>query len=102
MSVPQPWHPADYDEADAGALKALNAGNANEAQQKRALAYIINTLAGTYEETFYPEERNSAYAQGRRYVGLQIVKLLNLPASAFRPKKKISSTTSKRVYDRSD
>lgn len=90
MSKPvrQPWHPAIYDEADAGALKALAAGVANEGQQKRALKYIVETLAGAYEETFFADsERSTSYAQGKRHVGMQIVKLLKLPSGVFEREK---------------
>ena len=41
-----PWHPAEYDQAVTGAIKALAAGNANDAQQKRALDWIVFTLCG--------------------------------------------------------
>lgn len=76
---PRPWMPPDWDKADAGALKALSRGDASPDQQKRALGYVINALAGTYDMTYRPEsDRDSAFAEGRRFVGLQIVKLLNL------------------------
>ena len=47
-----PWHPAEYDQAITGAIKALAAGNANDAQQKRALDWIIYTLCGTYDQPY--------------------------------------------------
>jgi hypothetical protein len=77
----QTWVPADWEPADVSAIQALARGVANEGQQKRALDYIINTLGMTYEHTYSPlSERDSCHMQGRRYVGLQIVKLVNLPA----------------------
>lgn len=76
----QPWMPAPWENGDVSSLQALARGVANEGQQKRALDYIINTLGMTYEHTYVPgSERDSAFAQGRRFVGLQIVKLVNLP-----------------------
>jgi hypothetical protein len=74
----QPWHPAPYDEADVYAIKALVAGVANEGQQKRALGWIINTLCGTYDLSFRPGDggdRDTVFAEGKRHVGMQIVKL---------------------------
>ncbi|MGE0151771.1 MAG: hypothetical protein AB7R90_04085 [Reyranellaceae bacterium] len=77
----QSWLPAAWEAADVAALQALARGVANEGQQKRALNYIVNVLGMTYEHTYFPaSERDSCHAQGRRYVGLQIVKLVNMPA----------------------
>jgi hypothetical protein len=77
----QPWMPAPYEEADTYAIKALAAGKASEGQQKRALEWIINTLCGTYDLSFRPGpegDRDTAFAEGRRSVGLQLVKQVNL------------------------
>lgn len=89
MSKPRPvWQPAPWDSADVAALQALARGVANEGQQKRALNYIITALGMTYEHTYSPtSERDSAFAQGRRYVGLQIVKLVNMPAHLLKKAK---------------
>ena len=74
-----PWVPPAWEKADAGALQALARGDANGHQQRRALDYIVKTLAGTYDLSYRPDsERDTAFAEGRRFVGLQIVKLLNL------------------------
>jgi hypothetical protein len=77
----EPWKPAPYDEADTYAIKALAAGVANEGQQKRALKWIIESLCGTYDLSFRPGpegDRDTAFAEGRRSVGLQLVKQINL------------------------
>jgi hypothetical protein len=77
----EPWHPAPYDDADTYAIKALAAGVANEGQQKRALEWIINTLCGTYDLSYRPGpegNRDTAFAEGRRSVGLQLVKQIKL------------------------
>lgn len=77
----QTWMPAPWQVGDVAALQALARGVANEGQQKRALDYIVNVLGMTYEHTYVAaSERDSCHAQGRRYVGLQIVKLVNMPA----------------------
>jgi hypothetical protein len=84
----QPWLPASWEPADVASLQALARGVANEGQQKRALAYIVNVLGLTYEHTYVPaSERDSCHAQGRRYVGLQIVKLVNMPAHLIKKAK---------------
>ena len=79
----QPWHPFVWEPADAYAIQALAKGTANEVQQRRALDWIIKA-SGTYEPTFYVGQQDATnFAEGSRHVGLQIVKLLNLPASAI-------------------
>jgi hypothetical protein len=78
-----PWHPHDWDASDAYAVKALASGTASAAQQKRALAWIIQA-AGTYDMEWRESDRASSFAGGKRHVGLQIVKLINLPAEAIK------------------
>jgi hypothetical protein len=76
----EPWKPSDYDVADVGALQQCYRGEAMPHQQKRALDYVIDTLCATYDLSFRPGpdgERETAFAEGKRWVGLQIVKLLN-------------------------
>ena len=83
-AAPSPWLPAPYEPADTGALKALQAGKASEGQQQRALAWIVNTLCGTYDLSYRPGDdgsRDTAFAEGKRFVGLQIVKQLKIPTS---------------------
>ena len=75
----RPWHPAPYDESVTGSLKALHAGVANAGQQQRALKWIIEALCGTYDLSYRPEsDRDSSFAEGKRFVGMQIVKQLKL------------------------
>jgi hypothetical protein len=62
------------------AIKAVNAGNANEGQQRIALRWIIEMAAGTYDQPFRPGvggDRDTAFACGRMFVGQQIVKQIN-------------------------
>ena len=86
--VPPAISPAEWSEYDALAIKALRAGNANEAQQKRALDWIVQHAAKTYDVSFSPvSDRETSFAEGRRFVGLQIVKLVNMPAELFKGRK---------------
>jgi hypothetical protein len=62
-------------------MKALLAGNANEGQQKRALDWIITKACGTYDMSFRagPDgDRETSFAEGKRHVGNQIIKLMKL------------------------
>jgi len=79
--------PAPWSDADAYAVKALAAGNASEGQQKRFLSWLINGAAQTYDVSFSPtSDRETSFAEGRRFVGLQVVKLLNMPAELIKGK----------------
>ena len=78
------WHPPSYEKADIRAIQALAQGNAGEQDQKRALDWIINTAASTYDEPFRPGSRDVVdYMLGRRSVGLAIVKLMKLKPEIF-------------------
>jgi hypothetical protein len=85
-----PWSPAEYDLADAGAIQALIRGDASPEQQQRAVKWIIESAAGTYDQTYWPggEEgrRNTDFAEGKRFVGNSIVKLSKLNLSSLRGK----------------
>lgn len=71
---------------DVYAIKALREGKANPEQQKQALDFIIRDLAGTYDLSYRPggEEasRATAFAEGRRFVGLKLVLMVNMTAVA--------------------
>jgi hypothetical protein len=80
--VSDPWKPAEWEDADAHAIKALSRGDADEIQQKRALDWIITKAARTYDMSYHPEKPgDTAFAEGSRFVGLQIVKLVNITLS---------------------
>lgn len=77
-----PWKPPAYEPADASAFQALARGEANQEQQTRALKWLIERAAATYELSYSPRsDRDTAFAEGRRFVGLQVVKMLKLNVS---------------------
>ena len=79
MTQKQPWMPAEWDIADAGAIQALNRGDASPDAQKRALKWIIERAAMTYDQSFVPGQADvTHFIEGRRSVGNQIVKLLKV------------------------
>ena len=86
--TPYPTH-APYETADAYALKAVANGTANEEQQRRAMRWVIEAAAGTYELSYRPGDssRDTDFAEGRRFVGLQIVKLINMPGDVLNPRR---------------
>lgn len=83
---PDVFLPPKYDLADVAALQAVMAGEATEDQQRRAMTWIIYEACGTYEFDYRTEPRDHAFASGRRFVGLQIVKMLKLNKAALKEK----------------
>lgn len=73
-----PWKPAQWEKADANAIRALAVGEASPEQQRRAMQWIIEQAAGTYDAHFFPSDRETSFALGRAHVGQQIVKLIKL------------------------
>ena len=76
----QPWLPTEAEPADVWAVKNIAAGNASEGQQKRFLAFVINQVCRTYDMSFRPGpdgERATAFAEGRRAVGNELVRMVN-------------------------
>ena len=90
---PAPWMPTDYEDADVYAIKALAAGTANEQQQKRATQWIIYKCARAYDMSYRPTgATDTAFAEGRRAVGLELVKLINLDLEVVRQAEKRKGT----------
>jgi hypothetical protein len=76
-----PWLPWQWEDNLPGAvaIQAVAAGQADEAQQKLALTTIVEMICQTYDLSYSPDsERDSAFAEGKRFVGLQIAKLTKL------------------------
>lgn len=61
------------------ALKSLRAGTASESEQAMALDYILHVLSNRSGNQFYPTERETNFAQGRKFVGDHIVGAINAP-----------------------
>lgn len=86
MEKKKPYLPPDAILADVCAIQAIASGNANDEQQKRALAWIINEACSTYGLGFYENEREDNFAAGKRFVGHQIIKLIKAPQDAYKNK----------------
>lgn len=88
IKQPEPFIPAEWELADASAIQALYRGEADPEQQKRAINWIINHAANTDDFEYRTEMRDHAFASGRRFVGLQVRKLIGINIAAFRQKGK--------------
>lgn len=80
IEVPPPYTPADFSPLDITAVQALARGDADAKTQQRALKWIIERAALTYDLDYRPDSRDHAFASGRRFVGLEIVRMLKLDA----------------------
>lgn len=87
----RPNDPANYEIADVSAIQALMRGEADQLQQQRALRWIVENAARTYDLTFFDGpggDRASAFAAGKAFVGQQIVKLTKLDIAELRRREK--------------
>lgn len=76
--------PAPYEIPDVAAVQALEKGTATPEQQRRALAWMVNNACGTYDLEYRTDQRDHAFASGRRFVGLQVVKMLKINLSKLK------------------
>lgn len=83
--LPPQMQPPEWEPADVEAFQALQRGDCSPHLQQRALAWLINKAAATYELSFAPgDDRLTSFAEGRRFVGLQVVKMLALDTQKIR------------------
>lgn len=78
--------PAEWTEADVAAIQALQRGDATAHQQLLALTWIIEKAANTYDLEYRTDPRDHAFCSGRRFVGLQVVKMLKLSLTKIQGK----------------
>lgn len=82
---PPPFQPAEYQLADLTAVQAIAAGSATPEQQRRGFKWIIEQACDTYGLGWHPEGPHaSSFVAGRRFAGMQVVKVVNLNAAVFR------------------
>ena len=71
------------------ALKNLYSGEADEGQQRLALAIIVNKFSRTHDLTYIPGSFDqSSFTAGRAFVGQKILKYLNLPVGKLKEEEK--------------
>lgn len=96
MAAPPPCFRVDHEAPDLSALQALARGDATKEQQIRALRWIVNEGAATYQQTFLPgDAHGTSFLEGRRFVGLKIVSLLTLSVSDYIAKNARKNATHK-------
>lgn len=78
------YAPVKYSPSDVGAIQALDRGDCPEHLQKQALRFIIEQACATYDQSYNGDPHDTAFAEGRRFAGNTIVKMLKLDASKVR------------------
>lgn len=86
----RPNDPAGYEIPDVVAIQALVRGEADQLQQQRALRWIVEHAARTYDLTYFGGpggDRDSAFAAGKAFVGQQVVKMTKLDVAELKKRK---------------
>ena len=81
---------AEWELPDAEAFQALRRGDCPPHLQQRAVEWLIRA-AGTHDLSFRPGvdgDRLTAFAEGKRFVGMQVIKLINLNLDEIEKAKK--------------
>lgn len=75
--------PEAYDREVLYAFRALFDGKANDGQQKRAMEWLMMNLCHIGMSSFSETDRETAFLEGQRSVGLQIARLREPEALAL-------------------
>lgn len=81
------FHPVvldpERDKSVIQAIKDFSEGKANEDQQRAAWAFLIERASGFYDLSYRPDDmggaRDTAFHEGRRFVGAQMMKIATTP-----------------------
>lgn len=76
-----PWSPTALTKSEVYAVRALFKGEATDVQQKTIVDFLAKVCGGKELEFRAEGERASAFASGKRFVWLELVKLSALPGS---------------------
>lgn len=76
-----PWAPIEWANClpQIHALRAVAAGTATAEQQREFFRWVVEDLCKTYDLSFRPgNPEDTTFAEAKRFIGLQIVKLLKI------------------------
>jgi len=81
------WDPAEWTAEEAIAVQAVAKGIASEREQTRAMRWIIHQCCKFGELSFRSDsdggERETSFAQGKWFVGQQIMKMVDMPPAVI-------------------
>ena len=78
IPVNAPFRNARVTSDVAYAIRGLNAGEATPFQQKLGVEWIINEVSRYYDISFRDNQKHQDFAEGKRYVGHQIIRVINM------------------------
>lgn len=81
----KPYLPVSYTDNQVRIIQALHRGDATPEMQREALRFIIEEVAGAYDLPYYPDDRDTAFACGKQFVGKQLVKMTKLIVARLNP-----------------
>ncbi len=79
--ITPPWEVKAPEAMIAAAFDALQKGHASSHQQKMAMTWLIVECCDYYGLSYRPGEdgrRDTDFAEGKRFVGSQVVKMTNI------------------------
>ncbi len=80
-----PWKPVEYGLREAAAIQALYKGEATPEQQKQALDWIIQEVCRRDDQSYRSNsQRDTDFAEGKRFVGNTLVKLIKINTANLR------------------
>jgi hypothetical protein len=80
-SLETPYAPVEYEAQNVSAVQLLQQGECPEHLQQEFLRWLIEDVARTYDQSYRVDPYNTAFAEGKRFVGNTVVKMLKLKAS---------------------
>lgn len=69
--------PAEYDRQTLYALRAFAKGEATEGQQRELFQWMVHSLCRFGEVSFSDADREANFIEGRRFVGWQLMAMLD-------------------------
>lgn len=80
FKLPPVDQPAPAEEVVIAGVKALQRGDASAHQQAKVFEWIIREASGLGNPSYRPDPYATAFAEGRRFVAIQMMDLLNKEA----------------------
>lgn len=78
-----PYKPVDIEPHHAGAVQALIRGECPPHQQKEFMRWLIQDVCATYDQSYRVDPYNTAFAEGKRFVGNTLVKVSMIDPKAL-------------------
>jgi len=81
MKSELPYAPTEYEPRHVSAVQLLERGECPPHLQQEFLRWLIEDVCRTYDMSFRSNPYQTAFAEGRRFSGNQVVKMMKIDAS---------------------